>query len=1018
MPAPFRRAGALVALAACLLAPAAPAHDKLGANLNFIGDFRRNHEFADVVKQSRRFLQIGQFDDTNAANLAPIGADGWPTTDFRLFAMAAQQNTANLAGTYRIVFNGQATLSTSGGGAGTISNQVFDAATNTTRADLAFPAGAENFMIDFTGTGGQVKNLRVIRPGYDASNPPLLHDPWKSHAQRFPVLRFLDWTRTNGNRAVTWADRTTPEKLRTEAYIAQWETVIAAANALGRDPWINIPVQANDEYVTNLATLLRDTLAPNLNVYVEYGNELWNFSLRDVDMDTINGGTPFNGATVNRSLAAASPPGSPLRFDGTSDATTLGFRRVALRLKEISDLFKTVWGAPAINTRVRPVLAGQMANSFIVTEGLRLVDEGLGIKPDTVFYAISGAPYIFPAAIPDGNADEAPGLTTQQILDGLAAGVANAPSDSNAYQYLTHAGLGAWYGLKVVAYEAGFDNFGSQNVANKRLANLDPQIRAICRDYINQWHAFGFEHILWFNAGADSYNTPFGMWPLVEDMATQAVPKNQCMDDILAAPLPAITVGTPVIGAPVAGGNYRGSTNTAGPVTGLDGPFGFPGFVEYLLRADTAGTYNVVFTGTAPPGETFRVKLNNATVAANVALPASAGSATAISVTLRAGLNALRLERSVGASWSVTSFSFTLTGDATPDAFAFAAKSNVATSATTTSETITITGLTMPAPIAVAGGQYSIGCDMTFTTAPGTIANGQTVCVRHTASSSFGATVTTVLTIGGVSGSFSSTTLAATSVPRLANISTRMQVLTGADVLIGGFIIGGSQAKTVVVRARGPSLIPAGVPNALANPVLQLFSGATQIGANDDWRQAANQAALSASGFAPSNDLESAILTTLAPGAYTAIVTGANLGTGVAIIEVFEVDLPQVPLLNISTRGKVLTGGDVMIGGFIIQGDSPQTVVVRARGPSLTAAGVPGALQDTVLQLFSGPTAIASNDDWPASADAAAIQSSGFAPSDTRESVIRITLNPGAYTAIVTGKNGTTGVGIIEVFAQ
>ncbi|MBK7660167.1 MAG: PQQ-binding-like beta-propeller repeat protein [Betaproteobacteria bacterium] len=256
------------------------------------------------------------------------------------------------------------------------------------------------------------------------------------------------------------------------------------------------------------------------------------------------------------------------------------------------------------------------------------------------------------------------------------------------------------------------------------------------------------------------------------------------------------------------------------------------------------------------------------------------------------------------------------------------------------------------------------------------------------------------------------------TIPRLANISTRMQVLTDADVLIGGFIIGGTQPKTVVVRARGPSLTTAGVPGALANPVLQLFSGPTPVDANDNWQQAANAATIQSSGFAPSDPLESAIYTTLNPGAYTAIVTGANLATGVAIIEVFEISSPEVPLLNIATRGKVLTDADVMIGGFIVQGDAPLTVVVRARGPSLTAAGVPGALQDTVLQLFSGPIVIASNDDWQASPDAALIQSSGFAPGDTRESVIRITLSPGAYTAIVTGKNGATGVGIIEVFAQ
>ena len=142
---------------------------------------------------------------------------------------------------------------------------------------------------------------------------------------------------------------------------------------------------------------------------------------------------------------------------------------------------------------------------------------------------------------------------------------------------------------------------------------------------------------------------------------------------------------------------------------------------------------------------------------------------------------------------------------------------------------------------------------------------------------------------------------------------------------------------------------------------------------------------------------------------------------GVGIIEVFEVDKPEVPLANISTRGQVLTGNDVMIGGFVIQGDSPQTVVVRARGPSLVPFGITNALMDPVLQLFNGATPIATNDDWQfqtVPGDVAAIQASGFAPADAREAVIRITLPPGAYTAIVSGKNGSTGVGIIEAFAQ
>jgi hypothetical protein len=157
---------------------------------------------------------------------------------------------------------------------------------------------------------------------------------------------------------------------------------------------------------------------------------------------------------------------------------------------------------------------------------------------------------------------------------------------------------------------------------------------------------------------------------------------------------------------------------------------------------------------------------------------------------------------------------------------------------------------------------------------------------------------------------------------------------------------------------------------------------------------------------------------TLAPGAYTAIVSGVNGGTGVGIVEVYEVDTPTAPLVGISTRGQVLTGNDVMIGGFIIQGNATQQVVVRARGPSLAAAGIANALQNPTLTLVrsSDGVVIATNDDWQQASNAAQVSASGFAPSDPRESVILINLAPGAYTAIVSGVGGT-GVGIFEVFS-
>ena len=250
------------------------------------------------------------------------------------------------------------------------------------------------------------------------------------------------------------------------------------------------------------------------------------------------------------------------------------------------------------------------------------------------------------------------------------------------------------------------------------------------------------------------------------------------------------------------------------------------------------------------------------------------------------------------------------------------------------------------------------------------------------------------------------------------NVSTRGKVGTGDNVMIGGFVIEGSAPKTVLITARGPSLAAFGVTGALPNPMLQLFSGQTQIAANDDWGTAPNVPEIEPAWIAQRHPLESAILTTLDPGAYTAIVSGVGGASGVGIVEIFESDRADVPLVNLSTRGQVLTGDDVLIGGFIIQGTTPKTVLVRARGPSMIPFGVANALANPRLQLFSGQTQVAASDDWSSQVDAGAIVATGLAPTSPVESAILITLMPGAYTAIVSGVGGSTGVGIVEVFAQ
>jgi len=269
-------------------------------------------------------------------------------------------------------------------------------------------------------------------------------------------------------------------------------------------------------------------------------------------------------------------------------------------------------------------------------------------------------------------------------------------------------------------------------------------------------------------------------------------------------------------------------------------------------------------------------------------------------------------------------------------------------------------------------------------------------------------------------GTISRLTPPATTIPRASNISTRGAVGPGDDVLIGGFIIGGDRPKTVVIAGIGPSLAAAGVTSALTDPRLTLVrsSDGSIVATNDDWGTWPTAARLQEAGLAPADAHESAMMVTLPPGAYTAILSGDG-NPGIGIVAVYELDHPEAPLVNISTRGEVLRGDGVMIGGFVIQGSGPQRVVVSAVGPTLASAGIANPLPNPALTVvrMSDQAVIATNDDWQSSPDAAAIASLGLAPGDARESAVMLTLEPGAYTAIVQGVGGTTGVGIVAVYA-
>ncbi len=250
----------------------------------------------------------------------------------------------------------------------------------------------------------------------------------------------------------------------------------------------------------------------------------------------------------------------------------------------------------------------------------------------------------------------------------------------------------------------------------------------------------------------------------------------------------------------------------------------------------------------------------------------------------------------------------------------------------------------------------------------------------------------------------------------LGNISTRLQVGTNNDVLIAGFIVGGTGPKQLVLRALGPTLTQFGVTGALANPTLELRNSTGGLLAfNDNWAQAANAQSIPTN-LRPPNSLESAILTNLNPGSYTAIERGINNTTGVGLVEGYDIAPGATShLTNISTRGLVQTGNNVMIAGVIVQSNN-QAVVVRALGPTLASFGITNPLANPTLELHDvHGTLLASNDNWKSTQQTLITALGKALPNDLESAIVR-TLAPGSYTAIVHGVNNTTGVALVEVY--
>lgn len=599
------------------------AGEQLGANLPPITDYSRTHVYVDLVHQARRF----GLPDTPWDEKAILGLDGWPTGDFGIFLMTAQKGVKGIPGTYHVSFTGQAQVSLVAS-KGTLYDHHYDASQNRSTIQLDLPDDADQLALAFRQTSQGVRDLQVIRPGYDPAHPPLFTKEFLDHIARFKTLRFMDWLRTNNNPAVRWEDRPSTASIHYASNRGvPWEHIIELANLQHKDIWINIPGRANDDYVRQLAHLLKNRLAPASKIYLEYSNEVWNGQFTQHAQN-------FDEAEVD----ARQSPSSPLSFDGRSDRATVGYRRIAWRGKQISDLFREVYGEQAMMTTVRPIFATQVVNPYATRLGLEFIAHNFG-APSQYFYALAGAPYFNL-----GDMQNQDNLNADQVLGAMEKSIETLPRINHFEENLT---LARWYGLPFLAYEGGADTFGSGSIQAKKTANMMPQMQTLCQRYLHTWYASGGGLFMWFDAGAGNWDSPYGAWELTTDLAITDTPKIRCLDNTLASP-PTPAQGRNTIPGIIDALAYAGNFPPYGR-SAKDHVRHLPerGYLDYLVIAPSNALYEVqLIADTSTSGNSIDIATNGGMAQATIALSPSDNYAlktTAHHIYLHQGLNTLRL---------------------------------------------------------------------------------------------------------------------------------------------------------------------------------------------------------------------------------------------------------------------------------------------------------------------------------------------------------------------------------------
>jgi hypothetical protein len=496
----------------------------VSCSIDGIADYSRTLPFCDLTRQTRIFGSAQAPYDGNCS----VDSDGWPTQSqfglvFITLPAGAPPVGVLIDGIYTLLFEGNASL-TFPASVATLINQTFDGVYTTAFVNVPF-VNSGQLWIGWQGAtmmGGTVvgaKNISLLQPGCSVNDIFALSPNFVSLTSRFDSLRFMDWAHTNNSPETEWVDRRTLNNISFATSVGNtvgvpWEMCAKLVNTVQRDMWINIPAQASDDYVLQLARLLFVSVDPSLNIYYEYSNEVWNWQFRQAT---------YSLEAANTSVMV---DGDPFHFnyDLIDNPGYWQWRRTAYMAKHVADIFKTVFGNESVGSgkRVRPLLCGQVSSPIVVDQGLMYLESVWG-APKTFLHGLCGAPYFGLPTRVNNN----PNITLDDVFSGFDETIYNqslAFGVDERNSLAVHVALAYHYGLEFRAYEGGPDtsgpNLGPTYLGIKGNATVDSRIQQRVETYLTQWYQYGrvMGPLNYFVAGASNLIDQYGVYGILSDM--------------------------------------------------------------------------------------------------------------------------------------------------------------------------------------------------------------------------------------------------------------------------------------------------------------------------------------------------------------------------------------------------------------------------------------------------------------------------------------------------------------------